>query len=288
MINKETNKVLIDLLKSNTSQNIILPIKNLIGFQKKTSQLESEDVFSEEKEVVGVFEVTAESKGIKDYRIKEMSFRHFRSIPIAKDGVYGLRFTDHEGEPVYVLLSSDKLTVKNGDVIWWRYAPGGMSATSFTTQTQIDLSTLETDVYYRMKISSRILYIYVVNQDNSKSGTACSYTSKTIVLWAKGLSVTRWERSRDGGGTWTNIACTSYQYTESSPSAGTAKYRVLATDNTYSDVVTITYVDAVPSIIQALPATSTKTVDESITLEADVEDQGYSYQWYKWCYYRAP
>ena len=104
MINKETNKVLIDLLKSNTSQNIILPIKNLIGFQKKTSQLESEDVFIEKKEVVGVFEVTAEGKSTKDYRIKEMSFRHFRSIPIAKDGVYGLRFTDHEGSPASVFL----------------------------------------------------------------------------------------------------------------------------------------------------------------------------------------
>lgn len=104
MINKETNKVLIDLLKSNTSQNIIIPIKNLIGFQKKTSQLESEDVFTETKEMVSVFEVTAEGKSTKDYRIKEMSFRHFRSIPIAKDGVYGLRFTDHEGEPASVFL----------------------------------------------------------------------------------------------------------------------------------------------------------------------------------------
>ena len=96
MINKETNKVLIDLLKSNTSQNVILPIKNLIGFQKKTSMLESEDVFTETKEVVGTFGVTAEGKSIKDYRIKEMSFRHFRSIPIAKDGIYGLRITNQE------------------------------------------------------------------------------------------------------------------------------------------------------------------------------------------------
>ena len=182
----------------------------------------------------------------------------------------------HEGAPVYVLLSTDKLTVKNGDIIWYE-----TSAKIFTTSTQIDLSTLNTDVYYRMRISSRILYIYVVSQDNSKAGTTCSKTSKTIVLWTKGLNVLRWERSRDGGSTWTNIACTSYKYTESNPTAGTAKYRVLGIDNTYSDVVTITYVDAVPSTIQALPATSTKTVDESITLTADVEDNGYSYQWKK-------
>ena len=104
MIDKETNRVLIDLLKSNTSQSVILPIKNLIAYQKKTSLLESEDVFTEAKEVVGAFEVTTEGKSTKDYRIKEMSFRHFRSIPIAKDGVYGLRFINQEGEPVSVFL----------------------------------------------------------------------------------------------------------------------------------------------------------------------------------------
>ena len=110
--------------------------------------------------------------------------------------------------------------------------------------------------------------------------SVCSNTAITICIPVNG-TISRWERSRDGGSTWTNIACTDYQYTEENPAAGVAMYRVLATDNTYSDVVTITYVDAVPSTIQTLPATITKTVDESITLEADVEDQGYSYQWYR-------
>lgn len=58
-------------------------------------------------------------------------------------------------------------------------------------------------------------------------------------------------------------------------------YRVLNSDNSYSDVVTITYVDSVPSAIQALPAKSTKTVEENITLTSDVVDNGYSYQWQK-------
>ena len=116
---------------------------------------------------------------------------------------------------------------------------------------------------------------------NTPSQSTCSKTSKKIGIWHNGGNISRWERSYDGGSTWTNIACTDYQYTEENPAAGTAMYRVLATDNSYSDVVTITYVDAVPSTIQALPATNTKTVDESITLTADVEDNGYSYQWKK-------
>ena len=183
----------------------------------------------------------------------------------------------YEGYPLYILLSADKLTVNNGDRLF-RY---NSTITVYTKSSQVDLSTLEKEVYHKMEISSRTLYIYVVSQDNSKSGTTCSSTSKSVVIWTKGPNVKRWERSRDSGSTWTNIACTSYKYTESNPTAGTAKYRVLGTDNTYSDVVTITYVDAVPSTIQATPATNTKTVDESITLTANVTDNGYSYQWKK-------
>ena len=51
----------------------------------------------------------------------------------------------YEGAPVYVLLSTDKLTVKNGDIIWYVYTSTQTSAKSFTTSTQIDLSTLNAD-----------------------------------------------------------------------------------------------------------------------------------------------
>ena len=108
---------------------------------------------------------------------------------------------------------------------------------------------------------------------------SCSRQSKTIYIEC--YSPKRWEKSENSGISWSNISCTSNRYTESNPSAGKVMYRALNGDNTYSDVVTITYVDAVPSTIQALPTTSTKTVDESITFEADVEDDGYSYQWKK-------
>jgi hypothetical protein len=122
---------------------------------------------------------------------------------------------------------------------------------------------------------------FALTPEPTASQTSCANTNKRITIWHANGAISRWERSNDGGNTWTNIACTDYQYTESNPEEGTIMYRVLATDNSYSDIVTITYVDAVPSTIQTLPATSTKTVDESITLEADVEDDGYTYQWKK-------
>jgi len=109
--------------------------------------------------------------------------------------------------------------------------------------------------------------------------SSCSLIDDTIRLVTNRPK--RWEKSTNGGTSWSNIACLSRIFTESNPTAGVVKYRALNRDNTYSDIVTITYVDAVPSTIQALPATTTKTVDESITFTADVVDNGYSYQWKK-------
>ena len=122
------------------------------------------------------------------------------------------------------------------------------------------------------------MYKFYVKRPTTNSNS-CSKTKKDIYIETNNTK--RWEKSLDNGNTWTNISCTSRMYTESNPSAGKVMYRALNGDNTYSDVVTITYVDAVPSTIQALPATSTKTVDESITLTADVTDNGYTYQWKK-------
>lgn len=112
------------------------------------------------------------------------------------------------------------------------------------------------------------------------SHSTCSLVTTRLVIPFNSI-ILRWEKSYDGGNTWTNIACTDFQYTEENPAAGIVKYRALGTDNSYSDVVTITYVDAVPETIQTLPSTSTKIVDESITFTASVEDNGYSYQWKK-------
>lgn len=115
------------------------------------------------------------------------------------------------------------------------------------------------------------------------------FNSKNVADWDERASwwvfqdsvISRWERSFDNGATWENIANTKFSYTEENPQAGTVMYRALGGGGKYSDVVTVHYQDAVPDVIQTLPATNTKTVDETITLNADVKDDGYSYQWFK-------
>lgn len=121
---------------------------------------------------------------------------------------------------------------------------------------------------------------FINYQEGTSNKSSCSQVPMEITIFHS-PTLLRWEKSYDGGITWTYIACTDYQYTEENPAAGIVMYRVLGTDNSYSDVVTITYVDAVPDAIQATPSTPTKTVEESITLTANVEDNGYSYQWKK-------
>ena len=146
--------------------------------------------------------------------------------------------------------------------------------------TSFNASNLTPNVIHKfyMSASTYVWYVVVGKVVVTQSQYSCSHTPMKIMIIS---DISRWERSRDGGSTWTNIDNSSVEYIEEDPTAGSAMYRTLCTDGTYSDIVTITYLDSVPSIIQALPATSTKTVDESITLEADVEDNDYSYQWKK-------
>ena len=89
----------------------------------------------------------------------------------------------------------------------------------------------------------------------------------------------RWESSRDEGVTWVNIDCTSNVYVDENPERGKVLYRILNTDGTYSDIVTVTYYDVVPEKIVASPLAETKTVDESTVFTLDVVDDGYTYQW---------
>ena len=103
---------------------------------------------------------------------------------------------------------------------------------------------------------------------------------KETILLIPSVTVSRWECSKDNGATWTNIDCTDNVYTEQDPEAGIVMYRILQTDGTYSNILTINYVNIVPSEIIASPATETKTVDESTTFTLDVVDKGYTYQWY--------
>lgn len=90
---------------------------------------------------------------------------------------------------------------------------------------------------------------------------------------------TRWESSRDEGTTWMNIDCNSIKYTEENPKRGKVLYRILNEDGSYSELLTVTYYDVVPSEILTSPTSETKTVDESTTFTLDVKDDGYTYQW---------
>ncbi len=92
-------------------------------------------------------------------------------------------------------------------------------------------------------------------------------------------AISRWEYSRDGGASWTNIECEEYCYTETDPERGEVLYRVLKADGTYSNILTINYYDPVPEVIATAPANETKTVDESVTFTLNVLDDGYTYQW---------
>lgn len=107
-----------------------------------------------------------------------------------------------------------------------------------------------------------------------------SHTPQTLYIYSS--TPKRWESSRDGGITWTVINCVNTKYTESNPAKGAVKYRILNGDGSYSKILNIIYVDAIPSKIVSLPATSVKTVDESITFSMpDLTDDGYTYQWKK-------
>ena len=114
---------------------------------------------------------------------------------------------------------------------------------------------------------------YIIKTDNLPS-------HKPITIQISATSPQHWESSRNDGATWTVLPnSASTEYTEADPERGTVLYRVLQGDGTYTDILTINYYDVVPSDILALPATSTKTVDESVTFSLDVEDDGYTYQW---------
>ena len=106
-------------------------------------------------------------------------------------------------------------------------------------------------------------------------------THQPVTLYMPDITgvISRWEYSRDGGASWTNIECEEYCYTETDPERGEVLYRVLKTDGTYSNILTINYYDPVPETIATTPTSETKTVDECVTFALNVKDDGYTYQW---------
>ena len=104
MINKEVNSILLQIIKDNTIPKANPVINKLIEFKRQTSLLDSKDIFDGKNVMVGAFEVRAEGSRAIDHRITEMTFRHFRSIPVPNSGHYGLKFANEEGEPISLFL----------------------------------------------------------------------------------------------------------------------------------------------------------------------------------------
>ena len=154
--------------------------------------------------------------------------------------------------------------------------------------------TIEGDAFVNSGISTKTLHIPYSSISNYKTSpqwgkfanyvefnqpNQCSHTPTTLYICDFIGNIRRWESSRDGGSTWSNIDCTQLYYTESAPERGEVLYRALNTDGVYSDILTINYYDAVPSAIATIPANETKTVEGNITFTLNVKDDGYTYQW---------
>ena len=131
-----------------------------------------------------------------------------------------------------------------------------------------------TSAYKSAAIWSKFANYVEFNQPNNP-------THQPVTLYMPDITgaISRWEYSRDGGATWTNIECEEYCYTETDPERGEVLYRVLKTDGTYNKILTINYYDPVPETIATTPASETKTVDESVTFALNVKNDGYTYQW---------
>ncbi|MDH8701969.1 hypothetical protein M2138_001321 [Dysgonomonadaceae bacterium PH5-43] len=109
--------------------------------------------------------------------------------------------------------------------------------------------------------------------------TQCANKSNEIHIGAK--DPIKWERSLDGGLSWSDIQCNARSFVEENPRPGTYLYRVLNSDGTYSEICKVIYTNAVPETINTLPTVNTKMVDESVVFTLGLTDDHYTYQWYK-------
>ncbi len=120
MITKESNHILQTIISDNKIPKAKNALCNLLKFQKHINLLNVDDLFLEkealedsEKNEEGNVEKNEEgSNVIIDYRIKEIEFKHFRSIPVAQDGIFGLRFVNEGGYPISLFLVGSNGTGK--------------------------------------------------------------------------------------------------------------------------------------------------------------------------------
>ena len=158
------------------------------------------------------------------------------------------------------------------------YALASMLIGNYTQSSQNANSSKGKDINYIGDVN------YIANIGNNLFTTDFSTCSQspTSILILKSNNIVKWQRSVDNEQSWTDIDCTSFFYTETSPAIGQYIYRVLNGDGTFSDYVKGTFSNAVPSEINTLPlANVSKRVDESVTFNLELTDDNYSYQWYK-------
>ncbi len=132
--------------------------------------------------------------------------------------------------------------------------------------------------------SPRRDYLLTTGCDYMTTGTKTFLTHKDLVLVVPNsldADVAYWEISRNGGVSWDRIEEAAPVYTTSEATEGTVLYRNVSTAGTYSDIITVQYIDAVPTEVKASVDNNVKTVDEAVTFTLDVPDRGYAYQWFK-------
>lgn len=149
MINKEVNNILLQIIQDNNIPKANPVIEKLVEFNKQTAQLESEDIFDGKSTIVGSFEVKASGRHATDHRIKEMIFRHFRSVPIPKEGDYGLQFTNEEGEPISLFLVGSNGTGKT--TIFSAFERHYLSDTSLSKEKDLEEKKILTYGFGQLK-----------------------------------------------------------------------------------------------------------------------------------------
>lgn len=105
-------------------------------------------------------------------------------------------------------------------------------------------------------------------------------SKESSVLYTNKIGNQYWEYSRDNGSTWTKVESHKSYFVDEYPPKGQTWYRVLTAENEYISFV-INYYDRIPGQISIIADATNKTVEESAVLSLDVQDDNYTYQWYK-------
>lgn len=149
MINKQVNRILQQIIQDNLIPKANPYILKLIDFKEQTSHLKADDMFDGKPSMVNGFEENTAEDRVTDYRIKEMSFRHFRSVPIPKEGHYGLTFTNEDGEPISLFLVGSNGTGKT--TIFSAFERHYLSDTSISKEKDLEEKKILTYGFGQLK-----------------------------------------------------------------------------------------------------------------------------------------